>query len=40
MVEGMNLDALFTAARRRLYAFINRVAAQKLRRLREQESKQ
>jgi hypothetical protein len=35
--ERMNLDALFAAARRRLYAFINRSIAQKLRRLRERE---
>ncbi len=35
----MDLDALFAAARARLYAYINRVVAQKLRRLREQEGK-
>ena len=33
----MNLDALFAAARRRLYEWINRSVAQKLRRLRERE---
>jgi hypothetical protein len=32
-----DLDAIFAAARRRLYAYIHRVVAQKLRRLRERE---
>jgi hypothetical protein len=31
----MNLDAIFDAARNRLHAYINRMVAQKLRRLRE-----
>jgi hypothetical protein len=31
----MDLDALFDAARKRLHAYINRIVAQKLRRLRE-----
>jgi hypothetical protein len=36
----MNLDDIFTAARKRLHRWINRSVSQRLRRIREKEGKQ